>query len=583
MPHRCAWSRPIPLPRTSSTDVAIVSHAALLIEYHGHDRGRTRPASRRRAGGPGSCRSPVVRADPRTEEARPPVACAEGSVRRNCRCPAPRHHRTAGGYCGSRPAARADLRGTAAALRGVRLRRCRDLRACEGRQHPLPHHRGLHGSRRDRAPAGLHRRPGRAGPRGRRHPEGRARHGPHHGAVRRTPVRAASSTRVMREVKRLCDPAGILNPGVLISDDAESHLAHLKLTPVVEPEVDRCVECGYCEPVCPSKDVTITPRQRIAVRRARAAATSRGDLALDGELARAETYNSVETCAVDGMCQTACPVLINTGILSAGCVSRTLRAATQGAGRAAAAQWAPVTRVAATALTVAKWLPAPVVRGASDAARSCSAPMWCPAGLPTCLPAARGGQGWSAAGSLKRRRRPCSSPPAQVRCSDLPTGSIGAAEAFRRLCARAGVGVVIPPSARRAVLRHPVEVQGTDRRVCRDGRADGGQPRGRIRRRTVADRQRTTPPARRACCTRSIRSAASGGESVRLRVIDSVDFAAAELLPHLRVQEQVASIVLHPTCASTRLGTNEGLRAARRRCVRAGRGSGFLGMLRVCR
>ena len=68
---------------------------------------------------------------------------------------------------------------------------------------------------------------------------------------------------VMVGVKRLCDPTGMLNPGVLLTDDPASHLKDLKSTPTVEHEVDRCVECGYCEPGCPSKNVTMTPRQRI--------------------------------------------------------------------------------------------------------------------------------------------------------------------------------------------------------------------------------------------------------------------------------------------------------------------------------
>ncbi|MET0479941.1 MAG: FAD-binding and (Fe-S)-binding domain-containing protein, partial [Mycetocola sp.] len=97
---------------------------------------------------------------------------------------------------------------------------------------------------------------------------------------------------VMLEVKRLCDPHGILNPGVVLTDSTDSHLQNLKLTPEVESEVDRCVECGYCEPVCPSKDLTLTPRQRIVVRRARAAARASGDHALDERLAQAEGYAS---------------------------------------------------------------------------------------------------------------------------------------------------------------------------------------------------------------------------------------------------------------------------------------------------
>src|SRR5690606_6960179 len=94
-----------------------------------------------------------------------------------------------------------------------------------------------------------------------------------------------------------------------------AHIRHVKNPIPVEEEVDRCVECGFCEPVCPSRDLTLTPRQRIVLRRAEQQARRDGDTALADELAAQYDYPGLQTCAVDGMCQTACPVDINTGDL----------------------------------------------------------------------------------------------------------------------------------------------------------------------------------------------------------------------------------------------------------------------------
>ncbi|NUS02295.1 MAG: FAD-binding oxidoreductase, partial [Nonomuraea sp.] len=175
---------------------------------------------------------------------------------------------------------------------------------------------------------------------------------------------------VMREVKRLCDPAGTLNPGVVLTDDPQAHLRDLKTVLPVEPEVDRCVECGYCEPVCPSRDLTTTPRQRIVLRRELAAAQAAGDHALVKELEAEYAYDAVDTCAVDGMCATACPVLINTGDLT-----KRLRADRHGrAARAgwnsAARHWDGVTRAMNLALDTAAATPPALPEAASRAARA---------------------------------------------------------------------------------------------------------------------------------------------------------------------------------------------------------------------
>ena len=121
--------------------------------------------------------------------------------------------------------------------------------------------------------------------------------------------------RIMRQIKESVDPTGVLNRGTIITDDPKLHLKEVKLTPTVQDEVDRCVECGYCEPVCPSRDLTLTPRQRIVIQRAIAQAQADGDEELATDLEEHATYSVVQTCAVDGMCQTNCPLHINTGDL----------------------------------------------------------------------------------------------------------------------------------------------------------------------------------------------------------------------------------------------------------------------------
>jgi D-lactate dehydrogenase len=121
---------------------------------------------------------------------------------------------------------------------------------------------------------------------------------------------------IMREVKRLIDPDDLLNPGVVINDDPRAHLTDLKDLPTVEPEVDQCIECGFCESECPSRELTLTPRQRIVVRRAMARIRRHDpDSPLLREIEADYVYEGVETCAADGMCATACPVAIDTGTL----------------------------------------------------------------------------------------------------------------------------------------------------------------------------------------------------------------------------------------------------------------------------
>ncbi len=117
---------------------------------------------------------------------------------------------------------------------------------------------------------------------------------------------------IMWEIKGLADPGNILNPGVLLNRDKKVHIKSLKPMPLINPKVDLCVECGFCEPTCPSRDFTFTPRDRITVARE----IRQMEIADHPDrLALIKDYNflGTDTCAVDGLCELACPVNINTG------------------------------------------------------------------------------------------------------------------------------------------------------------------------------------------------------------------------------------------------------------------------------
>jgi len=127
----------------------------------------------------------------------------------------------------------------------------------------------------------------------------------------------ADAYAIMCDLKSLFDPDAMLNPDVMINANPQAHVTHLKSMPLVSPEVDKCIECGFCESKCPSRRLTLTPRQRIVVQReiSRLKILGSDSPKLDSVMDDF-SYAGIETCAVDGLCATACPVNINTGDLT---------------------------------------------------------------------------------------------------------------------------------------------------------------------------------------------------------------------------------------------------------------------------
>jgi D-lactate dehydrogenase len=361
-------------------------------------------------------------------------------------------------------------------------------------------------------------------------------------------------TDLMWDIKRLIDPAGILNPGVVLSDDPDSYLRDLKRVPTVEREVDRCVECGYCEPTCPSKDLTLTPRQRIVLRRDMAWAEEQGDRALVAELRADYDYDGVQTCAVDGMCGVACPVDINTGDLVRRLRAEQSSAVEEGVWDAAAKGWTGVTRVGGAALTFASVMPAPLVKGVTQVGRALLGADTIPL-YDRDLP--RGGT-----------KPPAPRQPADARavffgaCIGTMFGpedhGEGSRYAVLALLERAGIPVVIPEDAGGLCCGTPWKskghLRGYDRMTERvlgalwEASRSGELP-------VVCDA---------ASCTEGLhtmlaKSLEEYPQYAGLVIEDATTFIAREVLPRVRVTAKLDSVAVHPTCSTTALGATGAL------------------------
>ncbi len=356
---------------------------------------------------------------------------------------------------------------------------------------------------------------------------------------------------VMCEIKRLFDPSGLLNAGTIISDDADIHLKHIKLNPSVDAEVDRCTSCGYCEPVCPSRDLTLTPRQRIAVRREIANLELAGDHAAVARLEKDFDYQVVHTCAVDGMCGTACPVNINTGLLVKKLRRTTIPKPTASVWTTLAKHWKGTTATFSTVMSITDALPGPLevaLSGVDKAARavlgSDSIPLWT-AELP-------GG------GPPRRRPKPSGVVtavylPACVNVMFGPTEGAGVQLSFEALCAKAGLTLLVPEQIESMCCGTPWSSKGIP-----DGYA---AMRDRVLPviRAATDNGRLPVVCDASSCTEGFRHMIETDPDLRVEVIDSVAFVAAHVLPVLGEYTKLGSLTIHPTCSSTQMGLNADL------------------------
>ena len=384
---------------------------------------------------------------------------------------------------------------------------------------------------------------------------------------------------VMVELKRLCDPHGLLNPGVILTDDADAHLHDLKRSDPVDPLVDRCVECGYCEPVCPSRDVTTTPRQRIVLMRE----MNQADPARRAEIAKDFDYMAIDTCAADSMCVVNCPVAIDTGVMMKKLRAQQAPAPARKLGEVLAERWGTTTDVLRGGVGLAGLLPGPALGAVTDLVRRV---------LPTDLVPSVG-EDLPAAGTS--RRTPARKGPGDVvffpSClgeifgpqgatgsgagpgaatgptRDPLAGSPGVTFAFLGLCDAAGVPVHVP--------------EGVEGLCCGTVWRSKGLGEGALAmaRRTATtllaatDDGRIPVVADASSCLHGLESvaadllaAAASGEGEEgdgdlaerasaIEFLDVTTFVLRSVLPKLSLAQVWDRAVVHPTCSDVQGGT----------------------------
>ncbi len=363
------------------------------------------------------------------------------------------------------------------------------------------------------------------------------------------------ATELMWRMKQLADPDGVLAPGVLLNRDPGVHLQNLKSTPAIEEEATTCVECGFCEPVCPSRDLTTTPRQRILIRR-EVARQPEGSPVARALLEQYE-YDGLETCAADGSCMLACPLGIDTGKLVKRFRRRQRSEKAERAGLRAAKRFASLERAAragvrtgdAAALTLGdaplrgftrmlrrmvspelmpEWLgamPRPASTRFPATVRDGAAAVY----MPTCVN--------RVFGDPRGTERPLSLPAALVEVS-----------------ARAGSPVWIP--------------DGVAGHCCATPWASKGYERGHehMANKTVAALWEWTGQGDlplvvdASSCAHGLGAEVAGSLSeenlerhAKLEVLDSIAWAH-RLLPELEIKRPLASVALHPACSVRHLG-----------------------------
>ncbi|MEU9605746.1 FAD-binding and (Fe-S)-binding domain-containing protein [Streptomyces sp. NPDC048057] len=381
------------------------------------------------------------------------------------------------------------------------------------------------------------------------------------------------ATELMWRTKQVIDPDGVLAPRIVLDRDPRAHLRGLKTIPRVEDVADPCIECGFCEPTCPSQDLTTTPRQRIVLRREMMRQPEGAPV--EDALLASYGYDAVDTCAGDSTCKLACPVGIDTGALMKDMRHRRHSAREERIAALTARHFAAVETSARLAVAAAERVGDRLLSSVTGLARKAVRPDLVPQWLPQ-IPGA-------AARELPRTRRSQASAVYYPACVNRIFGGPGEQRGPARAGGQRGPSLpqaVVALSARAGKpVWIPEDVTGT---CCATiWHSKGYEEGSRLMANRIVEAAwgwtagGTLPLVVDASsCTLGIAHEVvpyltdDNRELHReLTVVDSLVWAADHLLPHLTVVRKTGSAVVHPTCSMEHLGDTAQLRTLAEACA----------------
>ncbi len=369
---------------------------------------------------------------------------------------------------------------------------------------------------------------------------------------------------LMKAIKTLFDPRGLLNPGVILNSDLQAHIKNLKPLPPTHELVDKCIECGFCEPICPSKNLSFTPRQRIAGRREISRRIASGASKKEvRQLVRAYRYPAMDTCASDGLCSTLCPVGIDTGKMI-----KALRQEAHGSLANKVADWTAdhfgaVSRGAGSLLNTAdrlhKMAGTPVMETITSAARKGSlgtVPQWNRA-MPTASPAIKPQASTPGTTTLTVVYFPSCASRAMGGPEREETDRRALPQVTQSLLGKSGCSIILPDHLDALCCGQAFESKGfkeqADRKALELSEAllkasnNGEFP-------ILCD---TSP------CLMRMRDTLDK----RLQLYEPVEFVLTFLKDRLTFTRKQAKIAIHPTCSTRKMGLDAKLQELARLCA----------------